>query len=92
MDDVTKLENLEQRLTTLEAVVAGFNPSEQDRLLPTTAVAERYGVTPRSVTRWTDESDFPKPEIINTRKYWRESRLRAWDRARLQQSLKGARS
>ena len=89
MDDVTKLENLEQRLTTLEAVVADFNPSEQDRLLPTNAVAERYGVTPRSVTRWTDETDFPKPEIINTRKYWRESRLRAWDRARLLQSMKG---
>jgi predicted DNA-binding transcriptional regulator AlpA len=92
MDDVTKLENLEQRLTTLEAVVASFNSSEQDRLLPTNAVAERYGVTPRCLARWVDGLGFPAPQKINERKYWRESQLREWDRVRLLQSMKGTRS
>jgi predicted DNA-binding transcriptional regulator AlpA len=92
MDDVTKLENLEQRLTTLEEVVAGFNSSEQDRLLPTNAVAERYGVTTRCLARWVNALGFPPPQKINERKYWRESQLREWDRVRLLQSMKGTRS
>jgi hypothetical protein len=98
-DDSSKLDILEQRVATLEEVVASIGQKElspldedlpeQDQLLPTTAVAKRYGVSPRCIARWVGDPDlnFPKPELIRLRKYWRESVLRDWDRARLMQSI-----
>jgi len=90
----TKLKVLERRVATLEEVVRVGNTglAEKDRLYPKTAVANRYGVTPRCIDRWAADPDlgFPQPEIINTRKYSRESQLRGWDQARLMQSVGGA--
>ena len=89
----TKFRVLEHRVATLEEVVRVGNTglAEKDRLYPKTAVANRYGVTPRCIDRWAADPDlgFPQPEIINTRKYWRESLLKGWDQTRLQ-SVGGA--
>ena len=55
-----------------------------DVRLPTTQVANRYGVSTRSVERWQRDSklDFPKPILINNRKYWPLSSIEAWERKR----------
>jgi hypothetical protein len=61
----------------------------QDRRLSTAAVAKRYGVSVRSVERWLRKPKlkFPQPEVVvNSRRYWWLSTLRAWDRERLRQS------
>jgi hypothetical protein len=51
--------------------------------LPTRLVAERYKVSDRTVARWERDPrlNFPKPLIINGRKYRDEAELDAWDRA-----------
>jgi hypothetical protein len=51
--------------------------------LPTRLVAERYKVSDRTVARWerNPNLNFPKPLIINGRKYRDEAELDAWDRA-----------
>jgi predicted DNA-binding transcriptional regulator AlpA len=53
-------------------------------LLPARRVWERYGTTSRTLSRWISSEDlsFPKPIIINSRRYWRESELLAWERSR----------
>ena len=55
-----------------------------DKHLGTGKVAARYDVTTMTIWRWTKDENlgFPKPLKINTRKYWRESDLIAWERAR----------
>ena len=62
------------------------NP-ETDRRLPAKAVARRYGVVVRTIDRWLDNPKlgFPKPEVVNNRRYWWLSKLRCWDRARIRQ-------
>ena len=59
-------------------------PELQDRQLPATAVAARYGVAVRTIDRWlaNPHLSFPEPVTINSRRYWWLSRLRSWDRAR----------
>jgi hypothetical protein len=61
----------------------------QDRRLPTSAVAKRYAVVPRSIERWLERADlkFPRPEYINRRRYWSLNQLREWDSARLRASI-----
>ena len=55
-------------------------------IIPTRQVAARYGVTIRSVDRWSADPElgFPAPIKINTRNYWDEDELDAFDRARAQ--------
>lgn len=55
-----------------------------DLLLPARKTWERYGVTDRTLDRWLAREDlqFPKPTIVNGRRYWRLSELEAWERAR----------
>jgi predicted DNA-binding transcriptional regulator AlpA len=54
------------------------------RKLGTRAVAERFGVSTRSVDRWTADPAlaFPQPMHINGRKYWDEGEIVAWATAR----------
>jgi hypothetical protein len=51
---------------------------------PRKKTAERYGVHVRSVERWeqNQEMDFPKPLVVNGRKYDNLHALEAWERMR----------
>ena len=62
--------------------------SDSSRMLADRRVCERYDVVPRTLARWdaNAELSFPKPVVINGRKYRIESELDAWDR---QQAAKG---
>jgi len=55
-----------------------------DDLIPDRKVAKRYDVTTRTLPRWddNDELDFPRPIVINGRKYRRRSELEQWERSR----------
>jgi predicted DNA-binding transcriptional regulator AlpA len=54
------------------------------KLLPTRQVASRYGVTIRSVDRWSADPElgFPAPVKINTRNYFDEAEFDEFDRRR----------
>jgi hypothetical protein len=54
----------------------------EGRKLPDRQVCLRYGVCNRTLSRWdrNPELNFPKPIIINHRKYRDEEELEAWDR------------
>jgi hypothetical protein len=51
-------------------------------LLPASTVWTRYGVVDRTLDRWLANTSlkFPKPLVINRRRYFRESDLIAWER------------
>ncbi len=52
-------------------------------LLPTRAVATRYGVHLRSISRWVARGIIPPPdEVINARRYWLLETLEKADRRR----------
>lgn len=53
-------------------------------LLPARGVWSRYGVTDRTLDRWlaNDALSFPRPLVINRRRYFRERDLIAWERRR----------
>ena len=47
-------------------------------------VQERYDITDRTLDRWLNnpEMDFPRPMVVNGRRYFRETELVAWERKR----------
>ncbi|MET3896149.1 putative DNA-binding transcriptional regulator AlpA [Devosia sp. UYZn731] len=55
------------------------------RYLPRPKTQLRYGVTKMTIYRWENDPkmNFPKPLIINGRKYDDKDELDAWDHARL---------
>ena len=59
-------------------------PKEQvSRVLPARAVADRYGVHLRSITRWVARGIIPKPDVtICGRRYWDPETLAQADRQR----------
>jgi hypothetical protein len=64
-------------MSTIQSNVTG-------RKLPTRLVCERYGVCDRTIARWQANPDlnFPKPVVINNRKYFDDDEMTAWDRSR----------
>lgn len=53
------------------------------RLLSAPAVAQRYSVHLRSISRWVARGVIPPPDQrINDRRYWREATLEQADRQR----------
>jgi predicted DNA-binding transcriptional regulator AlpA len=52
--------------------------------LPSRAVRERYQVTNRTLDRWilNEKLGFPKPIMINGRRYWDEAEIVEWERSR----------
>jgi predicted DNA-binding transcriptional regulator AlpA len=74
--------DLLQRVAALEQKVLGGTP---DRRLTKRQVAEREGVSPRTVDRHVAAGLFPAPEMICGRAYWWLSTLEAYDAERLQQ-------
>jgi hypothetical protein len=62
-----------------------------DRRLPTSQVAKRYDVSTRTIERWERDPalKFPRPAVVNRRKYFSELELIAWDGARVRSNLIG---
>jgi predicted DNA-binding transcriptional regulator AlpA len=88
-----RLAGLEQAVATIghnggppldESESAPLLTSAEDALLPTSAVAKRYGVSQRTIARWRTRPglNFPQPVEIACRNYWSVMRLRTFDRAR----------
>jgi predicted DNA-binding transcriptional regulator AlpA len=52
--------------------------------LPAAAVRRRYGVTDMSLWRWlrNEALSFPKPIVINGRRFWLQSSLEDWEASR----------
>jgi hypothetical protein len=52
------------------------------RKLPRRKTCERYGVSDRTIARWerNPKLNFPKPTVINGRKYDDEDKLSVWER------------
>ena len=59
-------------------------PTITSRLMNSAAVRARYDVSGRSLDRWINDAQlgFPKPIMINSRRYWYEAELLAWERTR----------
>ncbi len=56
-----------------------------DELIPNAKLARRLGTTTRSLFRWTTqpELNFPKPRLINGRRYFSSTEIEAWKRSRV---------
>jgi len=56
----------------------------KQKLLPSRAVCERYGICDRTLDRWLEDVElgFPTPKRIRTRRYWPEHELDTFDRSR----------
>jgi hypothetical protein len=63
---------------------AKVSEGHPDDLIPDPKVAKRYDVTTRTLPRWDDTVglDFPRPIVINGRRYRRRSELEQWERSR----------
>jgi hypothetical protein len=62
-----------------------------DGLLSAAVLMRRYGICNRTLARWLKGEaahpryaglNFPKPIMINKRRYWHRQNLEAWERAR----------
>lgn len=51
-------------------------------------VLSRYGITDMTLWRWLRNPDlgFPRPTVINRRRYFAEAELTAWERQRVGQA------
>jgi hypothetical protein len=58
--------------------------ADDERHVGTKGLCERYDVCPRTPDRWLNnpELGFPKPTMINGRRYWTLGQLRRWERER----------
>ena len=56
--------------------------STTETYLTAPQVLQRYGITDMTLWRWLrrDELAFPKPTVINRRRYFRIEELEAWER------------
>lgn len=59
--------------------------TNDDQMVGTKKVRARYdNVCARTIDRWIadDELGFPRPTMINGRRYWRLGELQQWERER----------
>ena len=65
--------------------------SSDDRL-PAAAVLRRYQIVDRTLKRWLDNPslDFPRPLVVNGRRYFRLTDLEQWERSRAASSHRAA--
>ena len=64
--------------------------TKSTRRIPKRGVADRYGVSLRTITRWQANTalNFPKPAaVINERPYWAEDTLDEFDAASVKERL-----
>lgn len=62
-----------------------MTPTTTDTLLiPTRQVCARYSVSEKTIERWFNNPQlgFPKPILINKRRYYSEAELTVWERSR----------
>jgi predicted DNA-binding transcriptional regulator AlpA len=52
------------------------------KYLPIRAVANRYGVSDRTIDRWIRVGDLPRPVFIQSRRYWLQEALDEHDKVR----------
>jgi hypothetical protein len=73
--------------------IGGGGVIHDDDLLPDPRVAERYGVSTRTIPRWdaNPELGFPEAIVINGRRYRRRSELEAFERAHVSKGRPSAR-
>jgi predicted DNA-binding transcriptional regulator AlpA len=59
-------------------------PVGGDVLLPTHLLLARYDIVDRTLDRWLadERMQFPRPMVIGRRRYFKESEIVAWERAR----------
>jgi len=59
--------------------------SDQDRLVPARQICLHYTICSRTLSRWLAQDDlgFPRPMVVNGRRYWSLTEIEAWDRAQL---------
>ena len=57
---------------------------ENEIRLPTRLVMQRYNVADRTIDRWISDPKvgFPKPLVVNRRRYFRLRELEQWERRR----------
>lgn len=58
--------------------------TSSDERLPAAAVLRRYKIVDRTLKRWLDSPSlaFPRPLVINGRRYFRAADLEQWERDR----------
>jgi hypothetical protein len=58
--------------------------ASSDERLPAAAVLRRYKIVDRTLKRWLDNPslDFPRPLVVNGRRYFRAADLDQWERSR----------
>jgi predicted DNA-binding transcriptional regulator AlpA len=62
-------------------------PTDPDQMLPTRAVARRFGISVRTLDRWlSNHIAFPKPDMLThdvkgrvANRFWRLRTLTAWE-------------
>jgi predicted DNA-binding transcriptional regulator AlpA len=68
-------------------VIPAPQRSETEPWMPAPKVAEQFGITRRTLTRWLcdERLNFPKPTTLNHRLYFRHCEIETWklERARL---------
>jgi predicted DNA-binding transcriptional regulator AlpA len=74
-----------ESLSSASSAIMAKESSE--KLVPAMVVAAEFGIVRRTLARWLGYSDlnFPKPNVINGRWYFRRAEIEAWklERARL---------
>jgi predicted DNA-binding transcriptional regulator AlpA len=58
--------------------------------LSVSQVAEKLGVTPRSILRFADEGKLPKPLVIGSRLKWLPSQIDDWIQGQLDDQVEKA--
>jgi hypothetical protein len=75
------------------ALVTECEMNSDDVLLTSRQVRSRYGnISDMSLWRWLRDErlNFPRPLVLNKRRYWRLRELIAWERARAADRMEAA--
>jgi hypothetical protein len=59
-------------------------PLTNGSLIPAREVWRRYSITSRTLSRWLKrcELGFPRPLVVNGRRYWQLNEIEMWERMR----------
>jgi hypothetical protein len=62
---------------------------DAEPLVPARDVLKRYSIVDRTLDRWlaNTELKFPRPLVVNRRRYFRERALTEWERQRVRSTV-----